>query len=221
MKITNYKFFDLIEIKNFEPETLVVENPTIYRKMVEEIISEFNYDVGDFVISESDDKPLEFSKNCIVINDFYNSGINNKSFKTKLLNAISSDYRYLFEDSALLLQLNDLALEISNSFPFDITYNSSFGFADIVKMLDFRFDIDGDEFWDRFLQKIAICKEMLSYKLVVTINLKDNISKEEYDELIKNLKYRETQILMIERNVHGDLDDCNHTKIIDKDLCVI
>ena len=58
-------------------------------------------------------------------------------------------------------------------------------------------------------------------RLCITVNLKDFLNSHEYSEFVKQLQYKNVELLMIERHTHEEMDNIQHLRIIDKDLCVI
>lgn len=220
MKIVNFEFFDPIEIKGYIPETLVIENSEYFRRVVSGLVQQRDEDIGQFVISDKI-KTYNFSKVCLLLTDLYNSESNAKQIKTKINSLLVSEYQDIYDDTEVILKINEMGIALANAFPYDITFKNIITYSDLVKFLDFSLDFTEMEFWERFLETIKISYELLGYKLLITVNLKDSTSKEEYQKLIEDLQYRNIELLMIERHTHQELDDTNHIRIIDKDLCVL
>lgn len=221
MKIVNLKYFDVLEINESCPETLVIENPQLLRNMLEELIYQEETDDGEFYLSDIQQKPLTLSKNLMLISDIFHFQNSAKPLKSKINALISSEYSDIEEKEHLLEQLNEVGIKICNEFPYQITFKNNLSFMDIVKMFDFSLDITEGSFWERFVEFVSACFDLLGYRLLVTVNLKEYISKEEYKELIKSFSYRNIPILMIESRQYSELDDINHLHIIDQDLCVL
>lgn len=220
MKIVNFEYFDPICIDPSEPETLVIENPEYFRRIVSGLIQQRDLDVGDFVVSDSN-KTYIFSKACLLISDIYNCETNSKQIKTKICNLLLSEYQDVVDENEVLLKINQMGIALSNAFPYNISFKDNLTFSDLVKLLDFSLDLQSVDFWERFLEYIQVAYELLGFKMIITVNLKDSISVEEYDKLITDLKYRNIELLMIERHAHEELDDSKHIRIIDNDLCVL
>lgn len=222
MKLVNLKYFDVIQVSAENPETLVIENPKLLRNMIEDLLYQVQSDEGEFFLSDTRQKPLVLSKNMMLISDIFHFDSSIKPLKTKIINLINNEYSEIDGKEHLMEMLNNIGIEICNSFPYQLTFKSNLTFSDVVKLLDFSLDITEGEFWDRFVEFTSACFDILDYRLLVTINLKDYTTQEEYDELIKALSYRNIPLLMIESRQHENLDkDINHLRIIDNDLCVL
>lgn len=221
MKLVNPHYFDVIEISDENPKTLVIENPHVFKDVLQALILQSEVDVGEFVLSESDTKILSLSKYTMVLTDIFNYDTYSKQLKTKLTNIIVSNYSEIDGKEKVIGDINELGVKIMNSLPYSISFKSAISFTDVVKFLDFSFDFSEYEFWDRFTEYISTAFELLNFKLLVTINLKDYVDHEEYVELMKFFQNKKIPLLMIERHQHEELDDISHLTIIDKDLCVL
>ena len=218
MKIVHPYYFDPIIIEDDSPETLVVEDNQHFRKLVSELIEQYETDEGEFVLSE-DNELLSISKKCLLINDLFHLDVNNKSIKNKLLQEIVSevsenDYFHL------LSGINDLGNDICNQSRFPIMFNTEISLTNLLKWLNFEIDDTATNLIETLMDYIRLNIELLSKSLVITIGLKDYLSEAEYLEFSKIMKYRHNRILHIEHRTHK-FDDTDHRKIIDEDLCVI
>ncbi|MEE1411854.1 MAG: type II-A CRISPR-associated protein Csn2 [Bulleidia sp.] len=221
MKLVNPHYFDVIELSDENPETLVIENPHVFKDVLQALILQSEVDVGEFVLSESDTKILSLSKYTMVLTDIFNYDTYSKQLKTKLTNIIVSNYSEIDGKEKVIGDINELGVKIMNSLPYSVSFKSAISFTDVVKFLDFSFDFSEYEFWDRFTEYISTAFELLNFKLLVTINLKDYVDHEEYVELMKFFLNKKIPLLMIERHQHEELDDISYLTIIDKDLCVL
>ena len=220
MKIVHPIYFDLINVENSIPETLVIENPVYFRKVVEELIEQKNTDCGEFVVS-NDNESLLLSKTCVLITDIYNFEEYNRQIKNKVTNMIMDETEYYEKQTKLLSDINMFAIEMANAVPYPIRFKGNITILDVVKMLDFDTDLSDLSFWDKIIEYIKLCSELLNYKLFITVNLKDSISEAEYKAFIEDIYNNQILLLMIERHTHPDIDDSHHLMIVDKDLCVL
>lgn len=221
MKIVNLKYFDVIPVNESEPETLVIENCQLLRNMMEDLVYQIETDEGDFALSDDRNMPLPLSKSMMLITDLFHLDTTGKSLKTKINNLIISEYSDIEGREQLMESLNNLGITICNECPYPLSFKSNLTFTDVVKMLEFMLDISEGTFWERFMEYVSVSFELLGFKTLVTLNLKDFISKQEYEELIKSFSYKNIPVLMIESRQHPNLDSNSHIHIIDNDLCVL
>ena len=221
MRLVNPKYFDVINISDENPETLVLENPNHFMGVLQSLKLQCETDEGDYVLSDENFRILPLSKSLIVIKDFLDFELYSKQLKNKLLGLISTNYNDLDSQKDVIANLNELAVEIVNNLPYSISFKQTINFTDLIKFLDFSFDYSGFTVWEQFSEYVSTIFDLLDYKILVTVNLKDYVDNDEYIELIKFFKNKKIPTLMIERYTHEELDDISHIRIIDEDLCVL
>ena len=221
MKILNHRYFDVIKVAEDCPETLIIEEPVLFRNVIDELNCQIKNDEGDFIFSDDSSKVLSLSKNMMLITDIYNLDAYLKQLKNKLASIITTNYSDVDGKERLIEMLNEIGIRVANNIPYSVTYKTNVAFSDVVKFLDFSFDYSALSFLESLTEIISTSFEILKYKMLVTVNLKDYLEKRELDEIIKYFTYKKIPVLMLERHQHIELDDCRHTRIIDKDLCVI
>ena len=221
MRLVNFKYFDVINISDENPETLVLENPNHFMGVLQSLKYQCETDEGDYVLSDENFRLLPLSKSLIVIKDFLDFELYSKQLKNKLLGLISTNYNDLDSQKDVIANLNELAVEIVNNLPYSISFKQTINFTDLIKFLDFSFDYSGFTVWEQFSEYVSTIFDLLDYKILVTVNLKDYVDNDEYIELIKFFKNKKIPTLMIERYTHEELDDISHIRIIDEDLCVL
>lgn len=221
MRLVNPKYFDVINISDENPETLVLENPNHFMGVLQSLKFQCETDEGDYVLSDENFRILPLSKSLIVIKDFLDFELYSKQLKNKLLGLISTNYNDLDSQKDVIANLNELAVEIVNNLPYSISFKQTINFTDLIKFLDFSFDYSGFTVWEQFSEYVSTIFDLLDYKILVTVNLKDYVDNDEYIELIKFFKNKKIPTLMIERYTHEELDDISHIRIIDEDLCVL
>ena len=221
MRLVNPKYFDVINISDENPETLVLENPNHFMGVLQSLKFQCETDEGDCVLSDENFRILPLSKSLIVIKDFLDFELYSKQLKNKLLGLISTNYNDLDSQKDVIANLNELAVEIVNNLPYSISFKQTINFTDLIKFLDFSFDYSGFTVWEQFSEYVSTIFDLLDYKILVTVNLKDYVDNDEYIELIKFFKNKKIPTLMIERYTHEELDDISHIRIIDEDLCVL
>ena len=221
MKITNFQYFKPLEITAERSKTLIIEDPIYYRKIISDLICQGESNDGEFILSDEKDKNYDIGKNCLIITDVFNFVSLEKQIKTKLNNMIVNEYQSKEEITTLIAQINNVGIEILNSYMYPVKFKDNLTFQDVVKMMDFSIDYSELNFLERIIEYTKICFELLGYKLLITANLKEVISKDEYDVFKTDLINRDIPILMIERHSNKELDFDEDVAIIDKDLCML
>ena len=161
MKLLNHKYFDVIEVTEDNPETLIIEEPVLFRNIVDELNCQINNDDGDYVLSDNSSKILSLSKNTMLITDIYNLDIYTKQLKNKLTNIIVNNYSDVEGKEQLIEMLNEIGVKIINNLPYSVTYKSNIAFNDVIKFLDFSFDYSTLTFLESLTEIISTSFEIL------------------------------------------------------------
>ena len=75
-------------------------------------------------------------------------------------------------------------------------------------------------FSEKIIQYMKIMSELMGKKLLVFVNIRSDLEKDQIQELMKNAVYNEIALLFIE-NIQRDFSKDKKYYIIDKDVCEI
>lgn len=75
-------------------------------------------------------------------------------------------------------------------------------------------------FSEKIIQYMKIMSELMGKKLLVFVNIRSDLEKDQIQELMKNAVYNEIALLFIE-NIQRDFSKDKKYYIIDKDSCEI
>lgn len=219
MRITNPKYFDPIEIEE-NPETLIIEDGKMFRQTVNELIAQIQTGVGDFVLYDNG-AIRELGRDCMIITDEFQYMGNSRQIKSKLQQLLAEEINGNQETTEVISAIIKFGIAAGEKTTYPITFNTNLSASDIIKLLDI--DVDTSEMSDleKMIEYLKLCKDFLKFKFVILINAKDIMNDTEYNEFNKTVRYLKIPLLMIERHVHSGVDDKDHTRIIDSDLCVI
>ncbi len=220
MKIVHPYCFDPITVSSENPETLVIEKGDYLRRVISELSEQYRTGEGQFVVSENN-QIKDLSKSVNLITDIFQLDLEGKAFKTRIQSYLADVCFDSEEGAQLVSRIKQYAYKLIEQSVYPITFESEFQLTDLIKFLNFRFYSDSDSMVESISEYMAGTMNILKKKLCITLNLKDFMSQDEYREFVKILQYKDVELLMIERHVHEGLDDINHLRIIDKDLCVI
>lgn len=219
MKIAHPYYFKPLQIESEYPETLVIENAELFRKVVFGVLEQCNGDDGDFVLSDHN-QILEFSSNCVLITDVCRMDFNGRDIKSKIQKIVVEEISDEDKTRLLLSSIEQFAIEVADEFSYPLKYKMTLQPLDLVKFLNFEIDEEESSPLERLIDYMDLYTNLLSRKLIVTVNLKDYLSKEEYACFSEDIRNRQFRLLMIERHVHS-FDDIDHRLIVDQDLCEI
>lgn len=219
MKFVHPYYFQPIEIESEFPVTLVMENPKMFRKTIFELIDQCNGYDGNFILSENNEI-LDLSKACVVISDICQQDFMNHDIRNKVQKILESEITGEDETISLLSSIEQFGVRVADSFKYPLKYKITLQPCDLIKFLGFEIDEEDALPLERLIDFLEIYENLLNRKLVVTVNLKEYFSEDEYCIFQKDITNRQINVLMLERHVHS-FDDTEHRIIIDQDLCEI
>jgi len=201
---------------------IIIENPTFLYNFISEIKSQLSGISGNFVLSKNS-KEITFSKEIELITDIFSFDLNDKKFTTKLYNElknISYSEDLYMKTQTLLSKLEEYLKELEYLSQYNFSFNDEIDIISIFKSYGINFDINNIKLADKFFQLVSMVNELLNKNIIIIVNLKSFISKEDLKELYAMLSYKKINLLLIENSEKYKLDSEERT-IIDKDICEI
>lgn len=198
--------------------TLTIENKEKFRKFVDEINDQINTSEGDFLLSEKD-KEINLGKNTFIIFDYINLQTST-SFQKQIIKGLEN----LYKDTDLEAEINEMKISINTSLQkllIDYDYDLEteiIEIEDLLKNLKPKLKINKN-FQIDLLSYLRFINNELKYKLIVLINLKTYLTKEEIDQFIYQLKVENINTLLVESTYIKNQGE--ERIIIDQDLCQI
>jgi len=197
---------DNITIINFD-------NAKLYRSLL--------LNIDDEIILSIDNKEFQISKYGLVINNPLDIDINNKKLVTALLKELSL---HITDENKMKLniiekQILDILDDISYDSTFKISYNNDLNIMNIFSLYNVCFaNISFDNYVELLINYIKINYEYLKYKIVITNNLINILTIEEYELFKKELKIYDIFLLDIQCNKMNYI--INYVNV-DEDFCII
>ncbi len=221
MKLVHPDFFFPIEFKENRIETIVIEKPEIFSKLILQLKAHINNkeDFG-WVLSENNNL-LEMAKNCEIVMDPFAIDVNNKKLQNALLEKLETE----ISGTENLLEWNNLCGKIIQTLDiflsqidYQVSYSCDLLIKDFLKLMKVRFQEDNVDFFDKLLDFLSLERDVLNIKVFIMINLKSFLSLEQLNYLYQQSCYKKFQLLLLESN----MDEVNkisgeHIVIIDRD----
>ncbi len=220
MKLVNSQYSLSVDFAENSINTLVVERPQYMSDIVQDFISKINGENGNFVLSEETE--IKFEKDVIFITEPFTLDLNEKRVIHKLYTQLADVAIELTEDYNSINQSVVNAFEkITDGIAYNnIDYNLEFDWKELYKLYHLRIDESFDSLYEKLEEYIKILAQIVCPKLVIFLNLKVFLEKEEIENLIKICFYNKVTILLIESDERYSLDN-EKMFIIDKDRCLV
>ena len=215
MKLVNSKYNLDIEFEENISNTLVLENKQHMIDVIQNLILQLKGDEGDFVLSA--EKNVKFVKVVEFIANPFEIDFNNKKIVTKLfeqLIAVASECveEYNFINGKIVGTLDDICSKIEYS---NVEYNLEYEWKSIFKLYNVRIGENYNSLCEKIEEYVKVLADILHIKLLILLNIKEYLTKEEIDNLQKICFYKKIFLLLIESEERFVLDN-GKTFIIDK-----
>lgn len=211
---------DYVFDENYATE-LLIESSDLLQTFVQRLLQQANGG-DDYIILSRANSELRFDKVAEMIIDPFNLDINNRKIISRIYQGIMQECNENIPENYITLKtmMEQFIIGICENSEFFLTYDSNPDFINILKMYDVRIDNEDTDLQSRILNYIKLLHRLLNIELFVFVNLKSFISKEILVELYQTLCYEKVNVLLIERQDYGLIEN-EHRIIIDQAACVL
>ncbi len=199
---------------------LIVEHRGELRKAVCTLQEQMAGADGPFVLGQRGEiRPI--SKEALLITDPFSVELDGKRLLTKITQeAEMAGTAYGERLQELLLQLNEIAAQISTELEFEASFTELESWGELIHLMGFRVDTENLSFSERLLEYMKLQRKFFGKRLFVFFNLKACLTEKECLLLYKSVQYEKLQILLLEDLQRTPLKEYENTVLIDEDLCV-
>lgn len=211
---------NIITFNNNSINCLEIENKSYFYKIVNDIN---NISVGDViedvVFTDDEYKELNLSNKINIIFDYFNFDFNSKKIISIINKKVNDNILINDKDnlSKLYNKIRKIYLPILNDLDLNIDINNDFDLDLMIKLLNITIK-SKDNLLDNLFLLIDIEKELNINKIIVFINLKQYLNKNELIELYKYLLYNNVVVLLIDSQSYGICNEYEKKIIIDEEL---
>lgn len=215
------KYIDnVITFDNRSINCLEIENKSYFYKIVNDInnISVGNV-IEDVIFTDDEYKELNLSNKINITFDYFNFDFNSKKIISIINKKVNENISINDKDdlSKLYNKIRKIYLPILNDMDLNIDINNDFDLDLIIKLLNITIK-SKDNLLDNLFLLIDIEKELNINKIIVFINLKQYLNKNELIELYKYLLYNNIVVLLIDSQSYGICNEYEKKIIIDEEL---
>ncbi|MGD9901058.1 MAG: type II-A CRISPR-associated protein Csn2 [Spirochaetales bacterium] len=223
MKLVNIDFKNQIIFDNDRINVLVIENSGLFYNYLTMLNKQILGENGEFVLSDNF-KEIDLKNNAGIVTDYVNLSVNDRRLITKLYNHLSEsakEAKFFEQYAALNSQMLSFLFDLENEVNINLENNNEFAIIDFLKLYDVKVEDNSQTLLEKLINYINLVFEFNLYKLLIFVNLKNYLSKEDLLKFYKHIIYKEYKVLLLESSQM----DCNieyeKTLIIDKDMCEI
>lgn len=217
----NIKYLDNnIEFKDNIINSIEIENKLFFYRLVKDltVIANGNI-VEDIVASDENFNEILLINKINIICDYFNFDFNSKKINSIINKKINDNITTVKKDELAKLynKIKKIYLPILTDFDLNLSINQDFDLENIIKLLNIAIN-EKNNLLDNLFMIIDIEKVLNINKIIVFINLKQYLNKEELVEFYKYSVYNSVSILLIDALSHGTSIENEKKLIIDKDL---
>lgn len=200
---------------------LVIKNKKYLYLLVNSLLNEdidnkYLLIIDDNNKQQNNDDYIEFIPSIFLLN------FNSKKNLTIINKQIKNQYKTSIKETIEIIYtyLLDLQKNICIDFDIELISNIDLIEDDILKLINFEIKDKYDSILDKIINYMKIINQLRKIKIFIFLNLSVYLNKEEIKLLLKESKYYDFKIILIENN--EEIIDLFDTKrILDEDLCLI
>lgn len=200
---------------------LIIENPTLFYNIVNQLNIQINGGDGRFVLF-SDSQELSMETTGELIYDYYNLDFNDKKLLSLLYKKIEKEVTvyHIEKIHQANTYLNCLMMDILEDLPFafsceDITINA------LLKALAVKFEVDYETLEEKIICLINILVELKKCKFIAFVNLKSILSDEQLLHIYHHCNLEKICLLLIENTQLRTKLSMENVLIVTEDRCEI
>lgn len=199
---------------------LVLENPTIFSKMIKELLEQKEGYDGEFILSEKNEL-VKINSYIEIITDIFNLDFNSKKIINKIYNTLkeNTNLDLIEQTQNLYKEINIFISHLIQYSDYALTYDENIDIANIFKICNLKIDIDAKNLLEQVVNYISLHTAIFNTKIFVFINLKCMLCEKELLQLYKNVSYEKIHILLIENNFKNIIQPYEKVFILDNDMC--
>ncbi len=217
----NIKYLDnIIEISNNTIESIEIENKQYFYRLVNDLNSISNGEiVADISLLNNDNKEINVANKIKIFIDFFNINLNSKKNINDISNYIINNFTDVDKEK-LKIQYHKTLKEykkILNSIDLPLSIDFEESIENIIKSIKIKIE-NKNNLLDNLLTLIDLESILQTNNLLVFINLKQYLTKEELKELCKYSIYNGINIIFIDSKIYDILIKNEKKIIIDENL---
>ncbi len=220
MKFASPMFETVIEIKEGEVFSLILENKTLFRSYLEDLYAQANGENGSIILSKNDE-PVPIKKYAEIMDSFVPFDINTKHMLSCICSVLekrAADEDFFLKTSELLADIENYISDLCFELPFSPECKK-LSAASLIKAAQVCVSYDYNHVIEAVADYMTIIREFDNTNLFVLVNFGSYFSETEIDMFIKTVKLKQMCVLMIDS---GEFKVSGIKRLtIDEDLCEI
>jgi CRISPR type II-A-associated protein Csn2 len=221
MKLVNCDFENQINFENEKINVLTIENKLAFFKYVNMLIRPEEVKKNSFKLFNKEDS-LDIAKTTKVISDYFNFDLNSRSISKYLYDDLAkiSNENYVEKIYQINSSILKLLFDLNLNYKINLNYRNEIDLKKIFKIYDLKVEISKESLLEIIIDYVGILQELKICDLIIFINLKNYLVKEEIKKFYHNIRLKDFKVLLVESMCYEKIKD-ERNLVIDYDLCEI
>lgn len=223
MKLVHKDFNFIFDFKENTRSLLVVEQPTIFLRVVRELSTKGYEEESGFVLSENNEVLKKKDKLACIINPLAIS-LNERKILNKLAEKLKKEIlstELLVEGNQIISALESYVINIVQNMEWILTYSDKMDIQSLLSIADIRFDDMQETLVEKLVDYVKVLSELLDIKCFVFVHLLSYLTEYEVDKFYEYVHYQKICVLLVENRQPKTVKKFSEIVIIDKDSCEI
>lgn len=209
-----------IELKENEINAIEIENKRYFYRVVKDLYNIYNNEiVDDIILTDEDNNEINIANKIKIFIDFFDFKLDSKKYANDLIKYINKILKE--EIKAKLLEqykkIISLYKKELNSIDLPLVLNTEFDIESMSRLIKIGINTNKDLI-DNLLTLIDLENVFQTKNILIFINLKQYLTKEEIEELYKYSIYNGINLLLIDSQSYGTTVTNERKVIIDENL---
>lgn len=223
MKLVHKDFKFVFEFKENTRNLLIIEQPSIFLKVIKDFLAEPSEEEVDFVLSENE-VPVKIKDHLLCIINPLAISLNERRLLSKLSDILkkeilSSDL--LIENNHVVSVIENYALQIIQSTDWELTYSDKIDVPSLLKFIGIQFYEKQETLVEKIMNYMKAAYELLDIKCFVFVHLLSYLTDYEIVKLYEYIEYQKVHMLLLESRQPENMERFSDVVIVDKDACEI
>lgn len=199
--------------------SIEIENKKYFYRFIKDLTNISNGIGNEDIIMYEDDKEINLTNKIKILVNYFDLELNNKKLSNDIVKYINDniDEEIKFKLSQEILKIIKIYKNILNEFDMPLVIDENLSVESITKNLKISLD-EKSELLENLLLLIDLERTIKCNELLVFVNLKQYLSKEELNELYKYSLYNKIKIMLVDSQCYGVTLNYEKKLIIDESL---
>lgn len=218
MKIRYDSFQNIIEVFDYTPLIIVLENQGLYNKCISQWSKQI-YQKDEIVLEIFHEETIEKRIEFLLTPFFYHKKISNLTSKLHIF--IENQYLLnKFSFSEINHFLKSYIFDLTKDIQIDIDILEEPNFINLLKAYQIKVKLEEGSLLENLINYLEVLVELELVKVIIFLNLKLYFSRRELEVIYNFCKENEIQLIDIEK-FQGEKINMEQYYIVDDDLCEI